>query len=95
MARGRLGLYHDVQSRQRGTLLPEAFADCALDPVAPDRARDRLLGNRDPQPGDPFSTHCVNVETGIRNAESLSEGSGEFRRYMQPGCGWKSGAGLA
>jgi hypothetical protein len=95
MTRGGFGLYHNVQCRQSGTLLPEAFADGTLDPVASDRASNGFLGNRNPQPGDGFRAQSIDIETGIRETESLAEGSGELRRDVQPGLGWKPDAGLA
>jgi hypothetical protein len=50
LAGRRFGKYHDIGGRELGALLPEAFADPALEPVAGDRGRDGLAGDRHTQP---------------------------------------------
>lgn len=95
MACGGFGLNHDIQCGQLGPLLPEALTYRPFDPVAAHGAGNGFLGHRDSQPGQVVGAQSIDVETGIRDPESLTEDAAEFRRDMQPGRGWKSGAGLA
>jgi hypothetical protein len=75
--------------------LSEALAYCPFDTVSTNRPGDRFFGHCDAEPGNIFSPHSIDIETGIRDPEPLTKASGKFRREMQPGLGWKPGTGLA